>query len=395
MAEHLARVFGTEEDPVNCAFYFKVGACRHGDMCSKKHNRPTSSRTLLLTNMYPNPPEALAIGNEEPWDDAMYDRAQLHVEQFYEEVVLVLAEYGEIEEVVVVDNTIEYMQGNVYVKYYHEDAAERALKGLTGRLYFGKLINAEYSPVTDFREARCRAFHETRCSRGGSCRFLHIKHIPTAVKRRVAREMYDEHPEYVHRAHSRYQKERSRSYHRNRERHRPRAIQDRERVPALMDAPADSRGGGRTYSSAEPRQSRADSRDRGRRDRDRDRDRQRSPGQETKDRPEGAQKDRERAARDRSQEKDREKRERSAEKDQGKSQDTSEKTETKDRAAREPARDRRRGVSPNVQLRSPEPEQAAGGRCRGGRERGREQGEDDGAAAARRASTRRRSMVVE
>merc|ERR1719150_3133161 len=237
MAEQLARVFGTEEDPVNCAFYFKVGVCRHGDMCSKKHNRSTSSRTLLLTNMYPNPPEAIAIGNEEPWDDDMYDRAQAHVEAFYEEVVLVLSDYGEIEEVVVVDNTIEYQSGNVYVKYYHENAAERALKGLTGRFYFGKLISAEYSPVTDFREARCRAFHETRCSRGGSCRFLHIKHIPTAVKRRVARQMYDDHPDFVARAHDKYKRERSRSRRRT-------SGRDRDPVPALMDAQPDPKGGG-------------------------------------------------------------------------------------------------------------------------------------------------------
>jgi len=240
MAEHLARVFGTEEDPVNCAFYFKVGVCRHGDMCSKKHNRPTSSRTLLLTNMYPNPPEATAIGNEEPWDDAMYDRAQAHTESFYEEVVLELADYGEIEEVVVADNTIEYMQGNVYIKYYHEEAAERALRGLTGRLYFGKLINVEYSPVTDFREARCRAFHETRCSRGGACRFLHIKHIPTAFKRRIAREMYDEHPDFVARAHDKYKRERrSRSRRGGGGRHQ---IRDRERPLALTDAPQGSKG---------------------------------------------------------------------------------------------------------------------------------------------------------
>jgi len=372
MAEHLARVFGTEEDPVNCAFYFKVGACRHGDMCSKKHNRPTSSRTLLLTNMYPNPPEALAIGNEEPWDDAMYDRAQLHVEQFYEEVVLVLAEYGEIEEVVVVDNTIEYMQGNVYVKYYHEDAAERALKGLTGRLYFGKLINAEYSPVTDFREARCRAFHETRCSRGGSCRFLHIKHIPTAVKRRVARDMYDEHPEYVHRAHSRYQKERSRSHYRNREstRHRPRAIQDRERVPALMDAPAESRGGGRTYnSSAESRQERRDSRDRGHRDRNRDREK-RSPGQEP------------------NQNKDRSARDRSGENAQG--------ARDRDRAARERSPEAAQSSKDRAQReRSP----AEGGQGREERNAQQDtsdaQVSKDAATTARRTSARRRSMVVE
>jgi len=197
LAEHLARVFGTEEDPVNCSFFFKVGACRNGDRCGKKHNHPSSSQTLLLTSLYPGTPEGICIANEQPWDDSMYDRGQAHLEQFYEEVVLVLAEYGEIEEVVVVDNTIDYMLGNVYVRYRHEESASGALVGLTGRYYFGKLISAEYSPVADFREARCRAHHETRCSRVGACRFLHIKHVPKSIKRRVARQMYKEHPEFL------------------------------------------------------------------------------------------------------------------------------------------------------------------------------------------------------
>lgn len=55
MAEHLASIFGTEKDRVNCPFYFKIGACRHGDRCSRLHNRPTASQTLLLANMYQSP----------------------------------------------------------------------------------------------------------------------------------------------------------------------------------------------------------------------------------------------------------------------------------------------------------------------------------------------------
>ncbi|KAL4187260.1 hypothetical protein AMTRI_Chr09g38170 [Amborella trichopoda] len=50
MAEHLASIFGTEKDIVNCPFYFKIGVCRHSD--SRLHNRPTISPTLLLSNMY-------------------------------------------------------------------------------------------------------------------------------------------------------------------------------------------------------------------------------------------------------------------------------------------------------------------------------------------------------
>jgi len=190
------RMFTSDEDRVNCPFYFKIGACRNGDRCNRSHIRPTISSTLLLPHLYPHIPESMAIANDEEWDDDMHARAQEHVEAFYEEVLLEFAEYGEIEDLIIIDNVSEHMVGNVYVKFYTEEAAERGHKGLQNRFYGGGLIQAEYSPVGDFREARCRASHEGRCARGGSCNFMHIKHIPKAIKRRVVREMYDEHPEF-------------------------------------------------------------------------------------------------------------------------------------------------------------------------------------------------------
>jgi len=243
MAEQLARIFGTEEDRVNCPFYFKIGACRNGDQCNRLHNRPTMSQTLLLSHMYPNTPEALALANDEPWDDDMYDRAQQHLEAFYIEVFLELANYGEIEDVVVVDNLCDHLIGNVYVKYYHEEDAERALGKLTGRFYSGKLIQAEYTTVSDFREARCRAFHETRCNRGAYCNFLHIKHIPKAIKRRVVREMYDEHPEYLGstRGAAKEKKEKKRSRSRKKEGKEGR---DRSRDRRRRDEEGGGGGGG-------------------------------------------------------------------------------------------------------------------------------------------------------
>eukprot|EP00416_Gambierdiscus_australes_P022148 CAMPEP_0171068672 /NCGR_PEP_ID=MMETSP0766_2-20121228/8704_1 /TAXON_ID=439317 /ORGANISM="Gambierdiscus australes, Strain CAWD 149" /LENGTH=239 /DNA_ID=CAMNT_0011525013 /DNA_START=183 /DNA_END=902 /DNA_ORIENTATION=- len=176
------------------------------------------SQTLLLSHMYPNTPESLALANDEPWDDDMYDRAQQHLEAFYIEVFLELANYGEIEDLVVVDNLCDHMIGNVYVKYYHEEDAERALMKLTGRFYSGKLIQAEYTTVSDFREARCRAFHETRCNRGAYCNFMHIKHIPRAIKRRVVREMYDDHPEYLGQSRGRRDKDRKKEKEKDRDR---------------------------------------------------------------------------------------------------------------------------------------------------------------------------------
>ena len=46
---------------VNCSFYFKIGACRHGDNCTRIHLKPTMSQTLLIPHMYDNPPAAIAL----------------------------------------------------------------------------------------------------------------------------------------------------------------------------------------------------------------------------------------------------------------------------------------------------------------------------------------------
>lgn len=47
---------------VNCPFFFKMGACRHGDRCSRLHHRPVFSQTILLPHMYQNPRVVLTMG---------------------------------------------------------------------------------------------------------------------------------------------------------------------------------------------------------------------------------------------------------------------------------------------------------------------------------------------
>jgi hypothetical protein len=44
---------------VNCSFFFKIGACRHGERCSRLHNKPTFSQTIMLQNLYLNPNNAV------------------------------------------------------------------------------------------------------------------------------------------------------------------------------------------------------------------------------------------------------------------------------------------------------------------------------------------------
>jgi len=196
MAANLARIFGTEEDRVNCPFYFKIGACRNGDSCNRLHNRPVTSPTIILPHMYPVPPAAIALAEGQEVSDEVADEAQEHFENFYEDVYMELAKHGEVEDMAVSENICDHMIGNVYVKYRFEESADLALQKLTGRYYNTRACHVELSPLTDFKEARCRQFEEAQCGRGGYCNFVHWKYVPRRLKRRLKREMNDEHPEH-------------------------------------------------------------------------------------------------------------------------------------------------------------------------------------------------------
>ncbi|XP_019172023.1 PREDICTED: splicing factor U2af small subunit B-like [Ipomoea nil] len=184
MAEHLASIFGTEKDRVNCPFYFKIGACRHGDRCSRLHNRPTISPTLLLSNMY-HRPDMITPGVDAQGQPIDPHKIQEHFEDFYEDIFEELSKFGEIESLNVCDNLADHMIGNVYAQFKEEDHAAAALQALQGRFYSGRPIIADFSPVTDFREATCRQYEENSCNRGGYCNFMHVKMIGRELRRKL------------------------------------------------------------------------------------------------------------------------------------------------------------------------------------------------------------------
>merc|ERR1740130_200187 len=96
---------------------------------------------------------------------------------FYEEMFLELSKCGRIDELHICDNLGDHMIGHVYCKFFNEEDASDAMQAMNGRLYDGRKMEVEFSPVTDFREARCRDFDEEACSRGGFCNFLHANPV--------------------------------------------------------------------------------------------------------------------------------------------------------------------------------------------------------------------------
>ncbi|RZB76455.1 Splicing factor U2af small subunit A isoform B, partial [Glycine soja] len=247
MAEHLASIFGTEKDRVNCPFYFKIGACRHGDRCSRLHTKPSISPTILLSNMYQRP-DMITPGVDAHGHPIDPRKIQDHFEEFYEDLFDELSKYGDIESLNVCDNLADHMVGNVYVQFREEEHAANAVRNLTGRFYAGRPIIVDFSPVTDFREATCRQYEENTCNRGGYCNFMHLKRISRELRRQL-----------FGKSHGRHSRSRSRSPYRHRS-HEERSHRSHSRKYDDRDHHHESRS--RRHRSTSPRHRRGRSRSR-------------------------------------------------------------------------------------------------------------------------------------
>lgn len=175
--------FGSEQDKVNCSFYFKIGACRHGERCSRRHVEPTASRTILLSNVYQNPRH---LNPNCTLTDA---ELQAQFDDFYQDMFVELGKLGELVEMHVCDNVGDHLIGNVYARFKTEDDAQHAVDELNMRWFNGKPLFAELSPVTDFREACCRQNETNECNRGGLCNFMHLRHPSPELARELHHEL--------------------------------------------------------------------------------------------------------------------------------------------------------------------------------------------------------------
>ena len=207
-----------------------------------------------------------------------------HFEAFYEEVFMEMSKFGEIDEMVVSDNIGDHMIGNVYLKYQDESQAEASMKGMNGRYYSDRMIMAEYSPVTDFREAKCRQYKEGTCERGGFCNFMHPKPVNRELKKQLFKWMYDQFPSYREDRRKRREEEANeRGAESPTEKPRERE-REREKRRSRSRSPHAAATHHRDRERREDRHRREEDYHRSERDRDRDRDRRRNDRDRDRDR---------------------------------------------------------------------------------------------------------------
>lgn len=155
---------------ITCSFYNKIGACRHGEKCSKKHIKPTTSKTLLLANLYQNPKL-----NKNESEEVTEKQIQEQFDLFYQDIFIHLANMGEIYDFVVCENENNHLNGNVYVQFVSSLDASTVNTTLNQEWFNGRPVHSDLSPVTDFADARCRAYDTNSCERGEMCNYMHIR----------------------------------------------------------------------------------------------------------------------------------------------------------------------------------------------------------------------------
>ena len=119
-----------------------------------------------------------------------------HFEQFYEEIFLELADFGELKDLSVVDNLGDHLIGNVYAKFNDEESASKAFNALAGKYYHSNLVDEEYCPIVNIKDCKCKRYEDGLCQRGALCNFLHLKEVNKSLVKSLKDEMYEIHPEY-------------------------------------------------------------------------------------------------------------------------------------------------------------------------------------------------------
>uniref|UniRef100_A0A2K5M696 Zinc finger CCCH-type, RNA binding motif and serine/arginine rich 2 n=1 Tax=Cercocebus atys TaxID=9531 RepID=A0A2K5M696_CERAT len=279
-----------EKDRANCPFYSKTGACRFGDRCSRKHNFPTSSPTLLIKSMFTtfgmeqcrrddyDPDASLEYSEEETYQQFL---------DFYEDVLPEFKNVGKVIQFKVSCNLEPHLRGNVYVQYQSEEECQAALSLFNGRWYAGRQLQCEFCPVTRWKMAICGLFEIQQCPRGKHCNFLHVFRNPNNEfweanrdiylspdrtgssfgKNSERRERMGHHDDYYSRLRGRRNPSPDHSYKRNGESERKRS----------------SHRGKKSHKRTSKSRERHNSRSRGR-NRDRSRDRSRGRGSRSRSR---------------------------------------------------------------------------------------------------------------
>ncbi|KAK3754192.1 hypothetical protein RRG08_028157 [Elysia crispata] len=164
-----------------CPFFKKTATCRFGEECSRYHDYPDSSTTILIPRMF------TSIELEQSSVDALDADMSLEFEEgdlyqsfrdFYLDVVPEFKTVGTVVQVKVCCNYEPHLKGNVYVQYHSEASAHKAFEKFNARWYGGRQLTCIFVNIESWKAAICGLAFRKRCPKGKHCNFLHVFRNP-------------------------------------------------------------------------------------------------------------------------------------------------------------------------------------------------------------------------
>ncbi|XP_042865743.1 U2 small nuclear ribonucleoprotein auxiliary factor 35 kDa subunit-related protein 2-like isoform X3 [Penaeus japonicus] len=180
-----------------CPFFTKTGACRFGIQCSRDHEYPDQSRTLLFPNMYSHfglEHLALDVHDSDVALEYSDSESYQHFKDFFEDTLPEFQRCGTVLQFKVCCNTSPHLRGNVYVQYANEESAMKARTLFNGRWYAGRQLTCLYINLERWKQAVCGLFWRQKCPKGGQCNFLHAFRNPGNAFWRADQDLHLESP---------------------------------------------------------------------------------------------------------------------------------------------------------------------------------------------------------
>lgn len=170
-------------------------------MCCKKHLCPKASSTLLFRNMLRDPLTScyrtgcpfkglkfFSLEKEEMRSNKIKSNYRQYM-KFIKDVYPEFEKFGTVKKVLVSNNIMPHLRGNVYVFFSNILEAIECYKKMVGRYYGGYPLLVEYSYIVSANEAICQ--YRKKCPRFDECNFLHLYQTPKPVHRsRSPREKF-------------------------------------------------------------------------------------------------------------------------------------------------------------------------------------------------------------
>lgn len=167
-----AKIAETERDPNLCPFFDKTGTCMKGELCNKSHKDVPISRTIVLHHIFPDPDAFISMLPPDVLKMDPETKKRL-VDAFFIDVACMLMQFGQLDDMILCQNKVDHLVGNVIALFHDSNAALAAKTFLDGQYYAGRKIQVSFVPIPRISLTICHNVDGGQCQLGNMCNFVH------------------------------------------------------------------------------------------------------------------------------------------------------------------------------------------------------------------------------